>query len=1230
MSTPVASLAYLVTGYLDPQKTKGDRKHPKAGTLVPVSGRYFSYLNDKKLESLVATDDKGLLHSFNANLEPLHPKQNLTRVPLQLNVLPQGLARQAFFANLENWQKVLIDEVRKAKLECAYKTILIPFEKKDLKKPEEEDEAGIAAYGSFKEGVKYSGHLFPRLQAVVFLVPARIMSGEKAPVKLRRDGKDVTGFQGKGNAMMRKFDMENSLSNAVESAEYVCYSYSSVDQSIAEGFYTLEIPAASLKKDRFPAGSPVLTAGLRFGCDVKFSIRTLTGDFDYHVLHPVSVESALLSNFPDSFAHLQQALFAQGGGGGDAGASKTAKTTLQSWAEGYEWTHAKRQLALGYINAENEGRIKDLAKAALDSILETDSDSLRHSAQLVKGFWDLGEKGPALVKGWKKVFDSLRIIEENQGKLKLVRQAVDANFFTRVFKETRWQRYVIAELREAEKLAKAGKPVTNRFVLQLAKKEASLQALRKLMKDGIPREAENFEKLFGSGSQAAAKALWFLDVTFTAYSVASAVKDLSQKGAEAEVQERRLSEALIKYAEKQKGSTHPLVLERLDGLRKLSDSARMGLTDAEQAAVKNAVEFTLKAAVVVPVVGEMAGLVVLGMEAYDLLKGLTNTALGVYFGDAHANRKRLDLLDKEYAANVRILLATGMAGHEKNLTVQFRLRALALIGFLRLLHRCGSRLQKKEDFARKLKEYRLEEYLQTYLLGAKPVKFPVYAGLPIDQLWVYSNPGKNPEWKENWNGTAYPSIPGGAYTLDFQGHFPIHGMDTASIVDLAETFCLDFAGAVTAQTVHGMVYARKDGKSAWTPARQCDFSITPLTEIRVIVLFKGEKDLTGIPLSIQLIRTDSLPDVYGPVYKTLVVQAKPSLDGQGEDQGLLESEKQFADGKHYCAVFHPMYTFRETIYKGVKPLGHIGVVANPKIEVAFKVGAGTGGQKAWIQAGRGETRFTVHMPLSLSPMVQMIVEKPFLQCRSDKQEFRKLFFDTYKPRYIGVLLKKADSSYVYFPGTVKELKRIDFGFGWDQSFEMLLLFHSRAHAEGWEQQKPIRFPAFIQTKEFTGIDTVGPDYPAEVYSLRTHQVQRPGTVTVASLGEELKELGLVKMGAALPGGLVEFQEPGYLWACLAKFTYSLEENPDEVKTKDGFKPFSGTFVDKEGEYTFGFSISTPDPLGLNIEDFLEVKVPGLPEGFLGTTSFGQLGLHKKMVTEKRVHRSLNIRQVDLK
>jgi hypothetical protein len=1247
-ATTVLGVPFLVTGYLDPASLKDGDKRALAGTLTPVANRFFTYLDNTKQESLVGTDETGKLRSVDAKLQALDPKHLAVGLPMELNILPPGLVRQSFFGTTQDWQKELIQAIRGKKMEHVYKTIPIKFEKKDLQKPEEGDETGKAWYDKFKDGVKYQGQLFPRFQGLFFLLPGAMFSGGGVQARLLLHGKEEKTFKAKGNGDKKKIEKENSLSLTPEHSEFVFFYWASAVKSIPEGQHTLEIPGASLNRQYFHSESKIFHTGLKFGCDVKFSISNLMGDFDYHVLHPISLESALMSNFPDSYAHLHKAMFASEGaeggsgggeGGGEGGPSKAAKTTLKNWAEGFEWYTAKQKMVLGYINANTEARLKSLALAALGSLIDSDDDGVKNVAKTVKGFWETVEKGAGFVKEWKEIRERFKIIEENEHKLKLVKQAVTGNFFSKAYKKTKWQRYVVKELQEAEEAAKdaakTGEAVARKeshVMLELAKKEADPAVLEKLMADGIPKEAKNFEKMFGSQAKTAAKALWVLDTAYSLYSVYSTLHELSEKSEEAETQLRRLDDAIEKFVEKSKGAVNPIVMERLDGLRKLADAARMGLSEAETEALKQAVEFTLKAALVVPVIGEFAAIISLGMEAYDLLKGLTVTACEVYFGDFYENYKRLDLIDKEYQTNVQHVMEHGKSGHDKP-AIQFRLRALALLGFVRLLHRCGSRVAKKDEFAKKVKEYDLQGYIRAFLLIDKPVKFPVYAGISIDQLWLYSNGGKNPDWNQKWNGTAYTGLSGLAFDMDFHKHFPIHGVDAKSTAELAETFCVDYAGVITDEAVFSGVYAREIGETRWTLVRDYQKPITPLTEIRVVAIFRGDKDLTGIPISFQLFRTDTFPDVGGPVYKVMLVKARKSMGGRGEDQGLLDytDEKNYLNADCYCCVINPFYTFRETLYKGIKPCGHIGLSAAPSIDVGFKMGAGA--QKAWVSVHGRDTDFTVHLPLSDKNigklMLQMICETPFLDCKTDKQAFRRLFMDILPPEYLGCILR-SKGSHVYYPASIDSFKQGDFEFGWGRAFEIIFLFHSQVYGDGWQNHDPIRFPAFIQTKEFTGIDKVGPSYPVEVFSLRTHRAQEPSSVTVATLGAELKEKGILdSLDAILPPTQLQFKKPGYLWACVVKFSFEVEGRSGELEPVPGFKPFSGTFAHAPDEYRFGFGISTPDPLGLNLPDLIEMSMPPLPKDFLGQTEIGKRKLLEKFVTESRVHQSRSIHAVDI-
>jgi hypothetical protein len=91
MSEPQAFLynTYLVMGEYD---AKTGKVVPK--TLAPVTNRFFTRLNHKE-QTLIATDDRGMLCSVNSKGELLQRINDANTGPLNLNPVPPGLARQA-------------------------------------------------------------------------------------------------------------------------------------------------------------------------------------------------------------------------------------------------------------------------------------------------------------------------------------------------------------------------------------------------------------------------------------------------------------------------------------------------------------------------------------------------------------------------------------------------------------------------------------------------------------------------------------------------------------------------------------------------------------------------------------------------------------------------------------------------------------------------------------------------------------------------------------------------------------------------------------------------------------------------------------------------------------------------------------------------------------------------------------------------------------------------------
>lgn len=88
-------------------------------------------------------------------------------------------------------------------------------------------------------------------------------------------------------------------------------------------------------------------------------------------------------------------------------------------------------------------------------------------------------------------------------------------------------------------------------------------------------------------------------------------------------------------------------------------------------------------------------------------------------------------------------------------------------------------------------------------------------------------------------------------------------------------------------------------------------TVTPMTPIRVLIVFKKEEDLPSVfPLRFRVDRVDGI-NVEGPVYKTI---AKPL-----SERDLTLPEEQDYVGHHGC-VFHPFFQVWDKTYFGIKPL----------------------------------------------------------------------------------------------------------------------------------------------------------------------------------------------------------------------------------------------------------------------------------------------------------------------
>jgi hypothetical protein len=98
-----------------------------------------------------------------------------------------------------------------------------------------------------------------------------------------------------------------------------------------------------------------------------------------------------------------------------------------------------------------------------------------------------------------------------------------------------------------------------------------------------------------------------------------------------------------------------------------------------------------------------------------------------------------------------------------------------------------------------------------------------------------------------------------------------------------------------------------------------------------------------------------------------------------------------------------------------------------------------------------------------------------------------------------------------------------------------------------------------------------------------------------------------------------------LWAVRVHFKYQVEGTDGQMIDKEGLRPFGKSYVNESGTYTYHFNLRSSDPLGLKIEDVLELTVPGVPASFSdGTALAGDTG----WITDEYRRKSLKVEKAE--
>ena len=1228
MSEPQAFLynTYLVMGEYD---AKTGKVVPK--TLAPVTNRFFTRLNHKE-QTLIATDDRGMLCSVNSKGELLQRINDANTGPLNLNPVPPGLARQAYFAFDKDWQKKLIEHARTVELWGALRPIPVTFTYDDLRKPDAGEEK---VFENFK-GKTCKGQLIPRLRVLTLLIDKTVMASLPGTLHAHQ-----------GSERLELHAAKAPISLAVDghrTADYLVYA--AAGSKLKEGAWVVKIPAQAVASSWRRRDAENLD--LERTIQVALSAHTLFGDFDFQVLEFPSIEKAILTHFVERYEHVVATDEAPSDKPGQALYAEAAATLVRLRA-GLAIADAKKKMVAGFVNADTSTRGRQIACAALGAIRDSNNKEVSDAAGAAAQMLSQAYQAKDVVESWKAVFDKMRITREMAGALKLTEAIMDAQGIESFYRKNKWRDIVLKSIRDSEQ-KKAN--LLGKYLL-FRKENADKALLEKLMKDAFSPRLSTFEKACGSG--VAAKAFWALDTAVTIQQLAETVSAVMNLQGTEDAQVSRLRRHLDEYGKQFKGAPCVAATERLEVLRKAADAAIDATDEKTAELVEMAAKQTLRALTFIPAVAPFAALTALGIETLEALGSVVDTTSDMIdrFTWRHRSTiKRFSELAKLHAIQCRAIANAKEGPHEPH--TQFRMRVIVIIGLLRLIERCGSRQSDPGAFTRKIEQYQIGHYISQYVFPRKPFYLALNGGTPLDEIWNYASGNRDTSWNdvvatltstgntitELVRGTGRAIVP-----VNFHKYFPIHGMESKNAEQLARVFSLNFAGVIDKAMIFSRIYARQNAKDPWVAAEDATFKIQPGTAIRVVGIFQSKDDLTGVPMSLQIKRVDPLFKIDGPVYKSSLTPVTAALGSDVDDKGLLpyiEGEKQFiGKADTYSCVFYPFYFFQKHLTYGIKPFGFIGLSGNITLDFAFDLKAGDDGKL--VRAGnKGDTSVRMHMYTSNSLHVDMLLNREFLDHKAPEPHYENLFNFPWNTMQVGgVYLRfggqddwtQADKKTAWYsdePYTEKDLH--DGGFAWGQAFEMLVVFGSPFAAWHRWPDDPIRFPARIYVKEphcFGLLENDGPFYPVDVFSLQKGRSIQ--AMSVPELEHALQASGVLANGKGIAGVKEGFtlKSPCSLWAVRVVFKYHAEGKDGTMKDQSGLRPFGSDYylASKQQNYTYHFDIRSPQVIGLDLRDLVRLMVPGLPDNFLSDTA---LAGDKDWVTNKALWPMTELEKLKLK
>ncbi len=809
---------------------------------------------------------------------------------------------------------------------------------------------------------------------------------------------------------------------------------------------------------------------------VRFGISNFAGDFEIVNCDPISIEECVIQQFPTLYWH-RIAAAKQRSDYPEVETNpeyKEVPKALEQWAERLEWAHTKAEATVKQINSNgSDNRVKKIATLVWKHLQPpADNELLKATRDSI----DLGFQLRGQYKAWKDLIEEMHTEEELAGLKKVLWNEVDGHF-----ERYRWWKYVKEEWQSGDKAK----------VISLA---SATEAERKgILAAGAPEKRTTLEELVGkSGAGKIEKALLVADLAIDLYKTALAFNEVFEARKEKDDLVGDLDELFTQMDEKLARAACREAIGNLERMRAATIAAELKVDDEEAKALMAAVDAALAvSAVVFPpmeIVVTVKATLLLAKDAVvefgQWVDRLWHHKVANWFARHWSQMAELATVS---GANQSLMPKVGADGGADNLNVQLRLRAEALHGLVGRLTRASVASKNEKEYLARVDNYRVGEYIKNYLLS-DGWQLPVRPMLPIgmDAVWMYlTSPfGKllTPAAAFEQLGFAHPlqlaavnSLPGamtmltvvdsvltGNAVAKYQKTFPIHRRDEA-IPELAKAFRTATPELDTDAFEYTCIYWRPAGSSGeggWRPVNEKGANsvdklplLSPLDQIRILVVLKTHKADGCYPLSFQLVRCDGIK-IEGPVYRDITRVLRKERD-------LLKEEEKF-DGRLGC-VFHPFFEFGKQVVPGIKPLAsHASWLGAggyklfgylDDMRYGFKLKAGDGSGADWMKIGAANAGPSeldeIRVGITDKPNEDKLVVADFLDSHSKEFKYPQLFqlIRGFGPCYARV------NGGAYLLATPAEDAKLSFDkFTWNETVEIIVVAYGESLAWGdWEK-----------------------------------------------------------------------------------------------------------------------------------------------------------------------------------